>query len=180
MLSWEYSEIWLLSRSNIQHIRLTVCKLPGFLGISFQLCRFSAVFNIVSLILLELLSNYILIKLWQEINCPEIVEQNVPALASIRNLWNGISGCLTTTLFSSKNCSVENETRKLLFCPLILEYCEIIFWYSCGEKQMVTEHLTLSYLGGGGGRIPPSCFSSTILKRLKLWSWNLMTLKIHV
>ena len=30
------------------------------------------------------------------------------------------------------------------------------------------EPLTLSYLEGGGGNPPPSCFSSTILKRLKL------------
>ena len=66
----------------------------------------------ISLILLELLSNYILIKLWQKINCLEIAKQNVVALASIGNLRNGISGCLTTTWFSSKNCSVKNKTRK--------------------------------------------------------------------
>ena len=40
--------------------------------------------------------------------------------------------------------------------------------------------LTLSYLGGGDSAPPPSCFSSTILKRLKLWSWNFLTLKIHL
>ena len=73
----------------------------------------------ISLILCELLSNYILIKLWQKINCPEIAKQNVAALASIRNLRNGISDCLTTTWFSFKNCLVENKTRKLftLLCP---------------------------------------------------------------
>ena len=37
----------------------------------------------ISLIVLELLSNYVLIKLWQKINCPEIAKQNVAALASI-------------------------------------------------------------------------------------------------
>ena len=36
-------------------------------------------------------------------------------------------------------------------------------------------------VGGGGGRnTPPSCFSSTILKRLKASSWNFLTLKIHL
>ena len=34
--------------------------------------------------------------------------------------------------------------------------------------------------GGGGADSAPSCFSSTILKRLKLWSWHFLTLKIHV
>ena len=95
-------------------------SLPGFQGISGQWCRFSgSLLYCISLILLELLSNYILIKLWQEISCPEIAKQNVAALASIRNLRNGISGCLTTTWFSSKNCSVENKTRNLstLLCP---------------------------------------------------------------
>ena len=47
---------------------------------------FGNILYYISLILLELLSNYILIKLWQEIGCPEIAKQNVAALASIRSL----------------------------------------------------------------------------------------------
>ena len=80
---------------------------------------FGSLLYYISLILSELLSNYILIKLSQEISCPEIAKQNVVALASIRNLQNSISGCLTTTWFSFKNCSVENKTRKrfTLLCP---------------------------------------------------------------
>ena len=35
-------------------------------------------------------------------------------------------------------------------------------------------------LRGGGSDSSPSCFSSTILKRLKLWSWNFLRLKIHL
>ena len=31
--------------------------------------------------------------------------------------------------------------------------------------------------GGGGQNTPPSCFSSTILKRLKVSSWNFLTLR---
>ena len=48
---------------------------------------FGSLLYCISLILLELLSNYILIKLWQEISCPEIAKQNVAiaTLASIRN-----------------------------------------------------------------------------------------------
>ena len=58
-------------------------------------------------------------KIVAKINCPEIAKQNVAALASIRNLRNGISGCLTTTWFSFKNCLGENKTNKLftLLCP---------------------------------------------------------------
>ena len=71
--------------------------------------------NILSLsILLELLSNYNLIKrLRQKINYSEIAKQNVAPLTSTGNSRNGISGCLTITWFSSKNCSVKNNTRKL-------------------------------------------------------------------
>ena len=39
--------------------------------------------------------------------------------------------------------------------------------------------LTLSYPGGGRAKYTPSCFSSTILKRLKISSWNFLSLKIH-
>ena len=58
-------------------------------------------------ILLELLSNYILIKLRQKINYSEIGKQNVAALTSIGNSRNGISGCLTTTWFSSKTAQLK-------------------------------------------------------------------------
>ena len=84
----------------------------------------------ISLILLELLSNYILIKLWQKINCPEIAKQNVAALASIRNLRNGIIGFLTTTWFSSKTSRLKIKPGNFLrYCVLMIsEHCQIIFW----------------------------------------------------
>ena len=105
-------------KHSTRHARsLNTARFSGNIRSVVQI--FGCLLYFISLILLELLSNYILIKLWQEISCPEIAKQNVAALASIRNLRNGISGCLTTTWFSSKNCSVENKTRKLftLLCP---------------------------------------------------------------
>ena len=76
----------------------------------------------ISLRMLVLLSNYILIKLWSEINFPEIVKTECSSgiaavLATIRSL---LCNHLTTAWFSSKNCSVKNKNRKILYLIVYL------------------------------------------------------------
>ena len=51
------------------------------------------------------------------------------------------------------------------------EYLKTVMKPNFKSGTLLGDDLTLSYLGGGGGKIrPPSCFSSTILKRLKVSS----------
>ena len=61
-------------------------------------------------------------------------------------------------------------------CMIDLFYKNIAASNFCDDRKLA---LTLSYPGGGGKIRLPSCFSSTILKRLKVSSWNFLTLKIH-
>ena len=84
----------------------------------------------IFLILLELLSNYILIKLWQKINCPEIAKQNVAALASIGIYETAVLVVYPPLGFHPKTTQWKIKPGNFLrYCVFMIpEYCQIIFW----------------------------------------------------
>ena len=128
MLSWEI----LQNLVAVTHETFNTCwmfeRYLVFREYQVSCADFLQYFILYLSILLELLSNYILMKLRQKVNYSEIAKQNVVALKSIGNSRNGISGCLTTTWFSSKNCSVKNNTRKL-FTLLYPYYTRVLSNY---------------------------------------------------
>ena len=85
-------------------------------------------------------------------------------------------------ILASINCS---HFRWWSCFPLVKRYFKV-FLHDLGNKNYQWSRklfhrgricqLTLSYQGG---EYAPSCFSSTILKELKISSWNFLTLKIH-
>ena len=81
----------------------------------------------ISLILLDLLSNYIL-KLWQEISCPEIAKQNVSALASIGIYETALLAFSHYLVFIQKLLDQLKikPGNFLRYCVLMIpEYCQI-------------------------------------------------------